>query len=251
MTLRPSVRLADGSIWRSGRPGSSTATWPGPGSASKVTSAVSSGPSSPVASAAGGAGDPGLGGVERPRGERRRDALARLRRAAAHEPRLHPGLRRHADLGADAEEHRQARLDRLVLALRGQDHRQHQRVGIAEGPHPVPLEDLRPRPLVGDRGEVRRARPVELRRDAGVARHPPVGVPPGRQPDLDRRDLRPVAASPARVQRDPRHRRGGRPERRRRRGALRHRRRAGEQGQDEGKREAHRITFARVGSGGP
>ena len=104
---------------------------------------------------------------------------------------------------------------------------------VAEAAHRRSCRRSRPRPLVGDRREVARRRPVEARRDAGLAGDAPVGVPAGREADLDRRDPAAVGSPPAVDQRHRRRAPAGRDRRvgeRRaaaRRGAAKARRRAG------------------------
>ena len=112
-----------------GRPVSSTVTWPGPGSAAKVTSAVSSG--SVRARRPGRRSrrpTPASAGRQRPVGERRLDAVARLR-PGRRRPGARPAAPRPArrSRSQTPKTRSQRRLDRLARARRGQHHRQHQR----------------------------------------------------------------------------------------------------------------------------
>ncbi len=145
----------------------------------------------------GDGGHAGLFGCAGPRGARRLDPRPAAGRVAWRQLYLQPRLAGHADILADPEDEVEGRHHRLAGPHGREHHRQDQFPGIADGLHPVVLEDDRPRPFVAHRGEVRRTRPVEHRRHPRLSRHPPVGVPARGQADLHGRDMAAVGGLPA------------------------------------------------------
>ena len=199
VTVRPSVRLEASPIQRSGCPGSSTATWPGRGLGGEGDLRGHREAAAVGLERAGHPRHPRLGRALGARGERRLDPRPPLLGRVGGDPRCDPRLGRHADVGADPEVEREAEVERRRRIGGHQPHRQHHAAGIADRRSARSSRRARPRPFGRRRGEVPRSGPVEGRRDAGAPRRAPVGVPAGREADLDRRraGCRPAAASPS------------------------------------------------------